>query len=112
MGYTIRPDLSSSALPPQPPPKESFARRYKFEVSLAYTFGCQPCCWRLVKLLEDIMDGNRILIFMNTKEGCDQESYYDYNRCCSLWFGNGDKTLMLVQKLDRNSFLVQEIVLM
>lgn len=27
---------------------------------------------RLVKLLEDIMDGSRILIFMDTKKGCDQ----------------------------------------
>lgn len=27
---------------------------------------------RLVKLLEDIMDGGRILIFMDTKKGCDQ----------------------------------------
>ncbi|GJY51725.1 DEAD-box ATP-dependent RNA helicase 20-like protein, partial [Tanacetum coccineum] len=26
----------------------------------------------LVKLLEDIMDGSRILIFMDTKKGCDQ----------------------------------------
>lgn len=28
--------------------------------------------FRLVKLLEDIMDGSRILIFMDTKKGCDQ----------------------------------------
>ncbi|KAH0982439.1 hypothetical protein GBA52_009616 [Prunus armeniaca] len=27
---------------------------------------------KLVKLLEDIMDGSRILIFMDTKKGCDQ----------------------------------------
>ncbi|CAL9024187.1 unnamed protein product [Prunus brigantina] len=27
---------------------------------------------RLVKLLEDIMDGSRTLIFMDTKKGCDQ----------------------------------------
>ncbi|CAB4316235.1 unnamed protein product [Prunus armeniaca] len=27
---------------------------------------------RLVKLLEDIMDGSRTLIFMETKKGCDQ----------------------------------------
>ncbi|RXH88754.1 hypothetical protein DVH24_000353 [Malus domestica] len=27
---------------------------------------------QLVKLLEDIMDGSRILIFMDTKKGCDQ----------------------------------------
>ena len=27
---------------------------------------------RLVKLLDDIMDGSRILIFMDTKKGCDQ----------------------------------------
>jgi ATP-dependent RNA helicase DDX5/DBP2 len=29
-------------------------------------------CIRLVNLLEDIMDGSRILIFMDTKKGCDQ----------------------------------------
>ncbi|KAG2728823.1 hypothetical protein I3760_01G222100 [Carya illinoinensis] len=29
---------------------------------------------KLVKLLEDIMDGSRILIFMDTKKGCDQIS--------------------------------------
>ncbi|KAK4373846.1 hypothetical protein RND71_004523 [Anisodus tanguticus] len=27
---------------------------------------------KLIKLLEDIMDGSRILIFMDTKKGCDQ----------------------------------------
>ncbi|TYH75932.1 hypothetical protein ES332_D04G050500v1 [Gossypium tomentosum] len=27
---------------------------------------------RLIKLLKDLMDGNRILIFMETKKGCDQ----------------------------------------
>eukprot|EP00249_Psilotum_nudum_P018978 c27050_g1_i1 orf=132-1856(+) len=27
---------------------------------------------RLIKLLEEIMDGNRLLIFMDTKRGCDQ----------------------------------------
>lgn len=27
---------------------------------------------RLVKLLEDIMDGSRILVFLDTKKGCDQ----------------------------------------
>ncbi|XP_050380101.1 DEAD-box ATP-dependent RNA helicase 20 isoform X1 [Argentina anserina] len=27
---------------------------------------------KLVKLLEDIMDGSRILVFMDTKKGCDQ----------------------------------------
>ena len=31
-----------------------------------------PPIFRLVKLLEDIMDGSRILIFMDTKKGCDQ----------------------------------------
>lgn len=33
------------------------------------------CCgvlYRLVKLLEDIMDGSRILVFLDTKKGCDQ----------------------------------------
>nr|KAJ0226177.1 hypothetical protein LSAT_V11C100037550 [Lactuca sativa] len=29
---------------------------------------------KLVKLLDDIMDGSRILIFMDTKKGCDQIS--------------------------------------
>jgi superfamily II DNA/RNA helicase len=28
--------------------------------------------YRLVKLLEDIMDGSRILVFLDTKKGCDQ----------------------------------------
>lgn len=28
--------------------------------------------FRLVKLLEDIMDGSRILVFLDTKKGCDQ----------------------------------------
>lgn len=28
--------------------------------------------FRLIKLLEDIMDGSRLLIFMETKRGCDQ----------------------------------------
>ncbi|BFG35013.1 hypothetical protein CerSpe_212870 [Prunus speciosa] len=27
---------------------------------------------KLVKLLEDIMDGSRVLIFMDAKKGCDQ----------------------------------------
>jgi superfamily II DNA/RNA helicase len=31
-----------------------------------------PFLSRLVKLLEDVMDGSRILIFMDTKKGCDQ----------------------------------------
>lgn len=30
------------------------------------------CVFRLVKLLEDIMDGSRILVFLDTKKGCDQ----------------------------------------
>lgn len=29
-----------------------------------------PC--RLIKLLKEIMDGSRILVFMETKKGCDQ----------------------------------------
>lgn len=29
-----------------------------------------PC--RLIKLLKEVMDGSRILIFMETKKGCDQ----------------------------------------
>jgi superfamily II DNA/RNA helicase len=28
--------------------------------------------FRLIKLLEEIMDGSRLLIFMETKRGCDQ----------------------------------------
>ena len=27
---------------------------------------------RLIRLLEDIMDGSRLLIFLETKKGCDQ----------------------------------------
>lgn len=32
------------------------------------------CVWscRLVRLLTDVMDGSRILIFMETKKGCDR----------------------------------------
>ncbi|KAL0012412.1 hypothetical protein SO802_007520 [Lithocarpus litseifolius] len=45
---------------------------------------------RLVKLLEDIMDGSRILIFMNTKEGCDQGM-----------LSNGQQ--IAVKRLSRNS---------
>lgn len=29
-----------------------------------------PC--RVIKLLKEVMDGSRILIFMETKKGCDQ----------------------------------------
>jgi ATP-dependent RNA helicase DDX5/DBP2 len=29
------------------------------------------CFYRLMNLLEDIMDGSRILIFLDTKKGCD-----------------------------------------
>lgn len=29
-------------------------------------------CFRLIKLLEEIMDGSRLLVFMETKRGCDQ----------------------------------------
>nr|POE69298.1 dead-box atp-dependent rna helicase 20 [Quercus suber] len=44
----------------------------------------QPCCWRLDKLLEDIMDGSRILIFMNTKEGCDQKFIFSTGNCVDV----------------------------
>lgn len=30
------------------------------------------CLCRLIKLLKEMMDGSRILIFMETKKGCDQ----------------------------------------
>lgn len=30
------------------------------------------CPYRLIKLLKEMMDGSRILIFMETKKGCDQ----------------------------------------
>ncbi|KAK7830118.1 dead-box atp-dependent rna helicase 20 [Quercus suber] len=33
----------------------------------------------MVNLLEDIMDGSRILIFMTTQEGCDQDMNYVIN---------------------------------
>ena len=31
-----------------------------------------PCMRRLIKLLEQVMDGSKILIFLETKRGCDQ----------------------------------------
>nr|POF22777.1 protein brassinosteroid insensitive 1 [Quercus suber] len=110
----------SSTLPPQPPPKESFARRYKFlwpmlvavnptvggildgDEGILIKWDLVFHGWagviigsqdlkanhairqhvdivsenqkynKLVKLLEDIMDGSRILIFMDTKKGCNQ----------------------------------------
>nr|POE46097.1 dead-box atp-dependent rna helicase 20 [Quercus suber] len=39
---------------------------------LARQFLYNPYKVRLVNLLEDIMDGSRILFFMDTKKGCDQ----------------------------------------
>jgi len=42
-----------------------FNVRYPFPLTFLIAY-------RLVKLLEDIMDGSRILIFLDTKKGCDQ----------------------------------------
>jgi ERCC4-related helicase len=39
---------------------------------LLWSSNWYPFLSRLVKLLEDVMDGSRILIFMDTKKGCDQ----------------------------------------
>ena len=40
-------------------------------VPYVYIFCVRLLC-RLIKLLEEIMDGSKLLIFMETKKGCDQ----------------------------------------
>ena len=41
-------------------------------VDIVVNINCFGLLYRLVKLLEDIMDGSRILVFLDTKKGCDQ----------------------------------------
>lgn len=50
-----------------------FAYLYNLQCvsSILGVLTCDHVC-RLIKLLESIMDGSRLLIFMETKRGCDQ----------------------------------------
>lgn len=41
-------------------------------MDIVVNINCFGLLYRLVKLLEDIMDGSRILVFLDTKKGCDQ----------------------------------------